>query len=248
MGRIITPNRYRFAIRRLYYRLRRLAYYGHQRFCPCCKAHLRVFLPFGVKQRPDAQCPSCGSLERHRLLLLYLQQQTSCFTAPQRILHVAPEPALTAILQTLPHVAYYTTDLMMNGVMVQTDLTHIAFPDSAFDLILCNHVLEHIPDDRQAMRELRRVLRRGGQAILQVPLDPQLEQTFEDAAITDPAERLRWFGQEDHVRLYGLDYPDRLREAGFEVHIDDFVRTLDPATVIHSGLDRNEYLYVCKHP
>jgi SAM-dependent methyltransferase len=144
------------------------------------------------------------------------------------MLHVAPEPCIEVRLRRRLGAGYLTADLMNTGAMVKMDIMDIQYPDESFDVIYCSHVLEHVPDDRKAMREFRRVLKRGGWAILLVPINAG--KTYEDPSITEPAERLRVFGQEDHVRNYGPDYVDRLREAGFavtETRVPDLVSPED---------------------
>ena len=215
--------------------------------CPLCGATARRFLPFGAGNvvRPDARCPSCGSLERHRLVWMYLRDETDLFTssAPKRMLHVAPEPVLRERLIGEPLIDYLSADLDPGLADVQMDITAIDFPDDFFDVILCSHVLENVPDDARAMRELCRVLRPTGWAILQVPI--LLERTDEDPSITDPAERLRRFAQRDHVRAYGPDYADRLRAAGFEVHLDRYAERLGRAGARRYGLLTEEVVHLC---
>ena len=191
---------------------------GDQRSCPICEHRSGGFLPFGVLARPNAECPWCGSLERHRLLWMFLQHRTDLFDGRTRsMLHVAPEAVLEAHFRERIGEGYLTADLFDPRAMVRMDITDIERPDDSFDVIYCSHVLEHVSDDRKAMREMRRVLKPDGWAILLVPITD--ETTFEDPSVTDPKERLRVFGQEDHVRRYGRDYPDRLREAGFDVEV-----------------------------
>jgi len=201
--------------------LTHLKYMGRQFACPICGGHFRKFLTAGVIPRPNAQCPQCGSFERHRLLWLYLYDRTNLFQKHLRILHIAPEPCIEHALKRLPNLEYLTADISNPLAMLQMDITQIPFSDNSFDVILCVHVLEHIVNDRQAMRELYRVLRPEGWGILQVPIYG--ETTDEDASITNPQERLRRFGQEDHVRIYGSDYKNRLEDAGFTVTVDHFL-------------------------
>lgn len=196
--------------------LKRMVYAGRRRHCPVCDRHARRFVPGGENSRPEAACPFCGSLERHRLVWLYFQRRTNLFDrSPKRVLHVAPESMFQPRLLEALAPGYLTADLFDPSVMERMDITDINHPDAAFDVIYCSHVLEHVPDDRKAMREFRRVLKPGGWAVLLVPITA--ERTIEDTSITDPAERLRRFGQEDHVRRYGSDFEHRLREAGFAV-------------------------------
>ncbi|NJW54655.1 class I SAM-dependent methyltransferase, partial [Salinimicrobium oceani] len=172
----------------------------------------RKFLPYGYEQQRDnVLSPSTLSLERHRLLWIYLKEHTTFFTAPHKVLHFAPEQAFYSRFKKLKNLDYTTTDLNSPLADVKADICDLPFEDNAFDFILCNHVLEHIPDDKKAMAELFRILRPGGTAILQIPQDLKREKTFEDDSITDPKERAKIFGQYDHVRVYGRDYFEQLR-------------------------------------
>lgn len=194
----------------------KIPYLGTARWCPICHGHSRCFRQFKHHPNREALCIHCGSLERHRFFWLYAQAHTDLFDGrPKRVLHIAPEPCLTDRLRQRLGNGYLTADLIDPRAMVKMDITAIQFPDDTFDVIYCSHVLEHVPDDRRAMREFCRVLKPSGWAILLVPIS--VKQTFEDPSVVDPAERLRLFGQEDHVRRYGPDYVNRLQEAGFNV-------------------------------
>jgi SAM-dependent methyltransferase len=199
---------------------------GFKYRCPFCRSYLRAFLPFGSKSpalqdnhvigggyRDNALCPVCDSLDRERLLYLFLLWNTDVFDTAKRLLHVAPETRVADILFAQTHVDYLTADLHSREAMLTMDITDIRFPDSSFDAIICNHVLEHIIDDRKAMSELFRTLKPGGWAILQVPMSPSLEHTYEDASKTTPQAREEAFGQWDHVRIYAQDYEQRLAQA-----------------------------------
>ncbi|HBB92907.1 MAG TPA: SAM-dependent methyltransferase, partial [Bacteroidales bacterium] len=190
---------------------------GDKVTCPVCGSSFKKFLPYGVHSRNNVLCPSCLSLERHRLIWIYLERETDFFTAPRRVLHVAPEQCFLGRFRKLKNLVYMTADLESPIADYHFDLHKIPFECNHFDAILCNHVMEHVADDRKVLSEILRVLRPGGLAILQVPRDPGLTATYEDSAITDPRDREVHFGQKDHVRLYGTDYPDRLRSAGFLV-------------------------------
>ncbi|HEU5170405.1 MAG TPA: methyltransferase domain-containing protein [Gemmatimonadales bacterium] len=215
---------------------------GHRRRCPVCGSFVRAFKPYGLVLRPEARCPSCGALERHRLVWLYLRYCTPFFDrTPRLMLHVAPERALEPGLTEVPNLRRITGDLTQRGVMLRFDVTGIPLPDDCFDVIYCSHVLEHVPDDHAAMRELHRVLKPGGFALLQVPV--LREQTFEDPSVTSPEERLRLFGQHDHVRVYGRDYPERLAQAGFIVRVEDFAALLPPPMRTYYGLMPGELVY-----
>lgn len=206
-----------------------IPYIGTGRYCPVCNRSSRKFAAAGADQREDAKCMHCGALERHRLTWLYFMRETDLFKR-QRInmLHVAHEQALEKLLKRCIGTTYLTADLDKPDAMVQMDVTHIQYPDESFDVIYCSHVLEHISDDKAAMSEFLRVLKRDGWAILLVPITA--DRTFEDPSVTDPSERERLFGQADHVRCYGRDYADRLRDVGFKVKVvspSDFLTRVD---------------------
>lgn len=185
---------------------------------PIDERSYRKFLPYGYgKQRLNALSPGTLSLERHRQMWLYLENETDFFHSIYKVLHVAPEQAFINRFKKLKNLDYLTTDLFSPIVDVKADITNLPFENETFDIVFCNHVLEHIVDDQQAMRELYRVLRKGGWGILQVPIKMNSEKTYEDFSITDKNERRKHFGQYDHVRWYGRDYFDRLERAGFSV-------------------------------
>ena len=210
-----------------------------------------AFLPKGVLKRPHAECPRCLSLERHRLMQLYLEQKMDLFQqGKKRLLHVAPEPIFFKQFLNNPKIDYVSLDKFTKGYKypketINGDITDLDFPNDSFDAIICSHVLEHIPDDRLAMSELFRVLKPGGWAILQVPLDANREETYEDFSITDPDERQKHFGQFDHVRVYGRDYGDRLTATGFKVTIDEFIYSFSQEDRFRLGLLMDEEIYLC---
>lgn len=209
----------------------------------------RSFLAYGyANPRENVLSPSTLSLERHRLLWLYLKNETDFFTRPQKLLHFAPEQAFYNRFKKLKHLDYTTTDLNSPIADVKADICDLPFEDNTYDTILCNHVLEHIPDDTKAMEELFRVLRPGGTGIFQIPQDLNRETTFEDATITDKKERTRIFGQYDHVRIYGLDYFDKLRSVGFEVEAVDYTAQLGKEQADKYRLAWGELIPVCKKP
>lgn len=196
-----------------------LAYVGRGRRCPICGTQRRRFLPYGyVTSREDALCPGCLSLERHRAIWLYITQHSDLRQKPQRLLHIAPEVSLRDKLRrSYADGDYVTADLESPLADMHFDVQHIPLDDRSFDVVICNHLFEHVEDDRRAMRELWRIMRPGGWGIMTVPEDRSRAETFEDDTITDPEERTALFGQYDHRRIYGRDYDDRLREAGFRV-------------------------------
>ena len=206
----------------------------------------KLFLPYGYgKQRPNVLSPSTLSLERHRLLWLYLKNETDFFTSKKKVLHFAPEQAFYKRFTQLKNLDYTTTDLLSPLADVKADICNLPFKDNSYDIILCNHVLEHIPDDTKAMEELYRVLKPNGMAILQIPQDLNRAQTFEDNTITDKKERAKIFGQYDHVRIYGLDYFDKLRSIGFKVEEVDYTAQLSSENIDKYRLAKGEIIPVC---
>lgn len=217
------------------YVARTLPYYGKARFCPVCSKSSRRFRQFGLVSREDAQCVHCWALERHRFLWLYLSKKTDLFDGtPKLVLHVAPEACFETSFKELLGNNYLTADLDNPLAMVRMDITNIEYADNTFDVIYCSHVLEHVQDDKRAMREFFRVLKNDGWAILLVPITS--EKTFEDPSIVDPVERLKHFGQENHVRRYGRDYIDRLSEAGFTVEVTKVNDLVQSGEAILMGL------------
>jgi len=225
-----------------------VAYRGSARSCPCCGGSFRTFLPSGHPVRPDAACPRCGALERHRLLWLYLAERTDLLTAPARLLVIAPEAQLQARLRGVPRLTYLSGDLQSPLAMARMDLLALPCRDRSFDAVLCSHVLEHVADARRALAEIRRVLVPGGWAILQSPIDTARATTFEDPSVTRPEDRKRVFGQRDHVRIFGRDYAELLARAGFEVRLDGFAREHGPAWATRHGIDPAEDIVRCIRP
>lgn len=197
-----------------------ILYIGRGRRCPICGTQRRKFMPYGyVTSREDALCPHCLSLERHRMIWLWITRNTTLLNDHPRLLHIAPEVSLMRHFKKMYRgiEGYITADLESPLADMHFDVQQIPLADSSIDVLICNHLLEHVEDDRRAMRELYRVLRSGGWGIMLVPEERNRATTFEDDTITDPKLRTELFGQYDHRRIYGRDYDDRLREAGFRV-------------------------------
>jgi len=224
--------------------LKKVAYLGFSRYCPVCKSWLRLFKPSGDPPRPDARCPVCWSLERQRLAILFLEHKTDLFDGSgKNMLQVAPEDGLEARFRRVPKLELLTADLDKPTAMVRMDLTNIQYPDESFDVIYCSHVLEHITDDRKAMRELARILKSDGWSVLMVPITAN--STFEDPSISDPVMRRQLFGQHDHVRRYGPDFIDRLEGEGFEVKPYEALEVVKSRDVTTFGV-AEEQLFFCK--
>lgn len=203
----------------------------------------RSFLPYGYgMQRNNVLSPSTLSLERHRLLWLYLTNETNFFSSKLKVLHFAPEQAFYKRFRKLSNLNYVTTDLNSPLADVKADICNLPFEDDEFDIILCNHVLEHIPDDTKAMQELYRVMKPNGWGIFQIPQDLNREKTFEDHTIINRHERAKIFGQYDHVRVYGRDYFDKLRTIGFKVDEVDYTSKLSEEDILKYCLAKGEVI------
>ena len=208
----------------------------------------RKFLPYGYgKQRENALSPSTLSLERHRLMWLFLRDETTFFTSNKKLktLHIAPEQCFLDIFRKQENLEYTTSDLESPIADVKADICDLPFKDNSFDVVFCNHVLEHIADDKKAMQELFRVMKKGGFGIFQIPQDIARETTFEDNSITDKKERAKIFGQYDHVRIYGRDYFNKLRSIGFKVDEIDYTQKISREKLERFCLMKNEILPVC---
>ena len=214
---------------------------------PIDEKRFRSFLPYGYESpRANVLAPATLSLERHRLFWLYLKNETNFFTASLKVLHFAPEQAFYKRFRKLKNLEYTTTDLNSPLADVQADICKLPFEDASFDVIFCNHVLEHIPDDTKAMQELYRILRPGGWGILQIPQDLERETTFEDDTITDKKERAKIFGQYDHVRIYGRDYFKKLRSIGFLVEEVNYTAKMTTEDIEKYRLAKGELIPVVK--
>ncbi len=220
-------------------------YAGNAVTCPVCKSRYKSFLPYGrINPRSNALCPSCLSLERHRLIWLFLQNETNFLSQKLRVLHVAPEPCFMKRFEKIHGEDYITADIESPLAKVKMDIHQIPFDDNEFDVVLCNHVLEHVENDILAMSEIHRVLRKNGWAIMQVPFfSPVPEVTYEDKSITDPREREKAFGQDDHVRKFGKDYLQRIAKSGLTPEANEFAKKMTPEECFGFGISRNEIIY-----
>ncbi len=222
-----------------------LFFKGNQFTDPIDNKSYRKFLPYGYgKQRENALSPGTLSLERHRQMWLYLKNETDFFTQNYKVLHIAPEQEFLRKFKKMKNLDYTSADLYSPIVDVKADILDLPFEDESFDVVFCNHVLEHIEEDQKAMSELYRVMKKGGWGIFQVPMKNSLEKSYEDFSITDPKERQKHFGQYDHVRWYGMDYFSRLEQAGFTVDINFYSKKFSPEERQKFGLLENEILPV----
>ena len=242
-----VPRKYLQLVSHFGARALSILYLGKGVKCSVCGSEFRKFLPYGRSGRDNALCPHCLSLERHRLMYLYLQRKTNFFKDNLKLLHVAPEYCFIDRFERMKNLDYITADIESPLAKVKMDIHQIPFPDNTFDVTFCNHVMEHVDDDIKAMSELYRVLKPGGWAIIQSPQDLSKATTYEDASITDPKEREKHFWQDDHLRLFGRDYGKRREKGGFKVTEDRFVmEQLTPEEVKLFALPANEIIYFCQ--
>jgi SAM-dependent methyltransferase len=231
-------------------RVRRYFMRGGTVHCPLCDQGAIAFLPAGTPPRAHALCPFCGSLERGRMMWLFLQRE-GLLPPGTRVLHIAPEKGLARRIASTPGIRYTAGDKHEPGYRypagtIDLDITAMPFADGSFDLVICSHVLEHVPDDRAALRELKRVLAPEGVGLVLVPQDMGRAVTFEDPTVTDPQDRLRLFGQFDHVRIYGRDLVERLREAGLRVEERYPGRELGTEERFRAGIRADEPIHLVR--
>jgi SAM-dependent methyltransferase len=238
------PRKYLQLVSHFFLRILAVFYRGNKVTCNVCGHSFRKFLPYGRKARENALCPHCLALERHRLMWLFLQQETDFFSKPMKVLHIAPELCFIDRMKAMPNLEYITGDIESPLATVKMDVHQIPFGENSFDVVFCNHVLEHVDDDILACSEINRVLKPKGWGILQSPVY-DLEKTLEDKSISDPVEREKLFGQRDHVRKYGKDYAKRLSQSGLRVEEKIFVQNLNKALIRKHALPESEIIFYC---
>jgi len=218
------------------------------KICPACQNRFPVYLPFGENLRKNARCPHCRSLERHRTLWLYFKNHTDLFSSTKNIklLHFAPEDVFLKKFATLNNIDYYPVDFnpRLRGIRDAVDVQHIKYDDEMFDIVICNHVLEHVEDDHQAIRELRRVLKKDGVAYIDSPVF-KIKTTLEDPEYNTPELRFKHYGQHDHLRRYGMDYVQRLENGGFLVNVIEPNKNFKKEELLRYGIKKGEKIYLC---
>jgi SAM-dependent methyltransferase len=243
----IIPRHYLQHVSHFFLRIFSLFLRGNKFEDPINGKTYRKLLPYGrLKPRENAIAPDSLSLERHRLMWLFLQDRTNFFTDKLKFLHIAPEYCFIKIFKGMKNIDYTTGDLISPWADVKMDVHDIPFEENSFDVVICNHVLEHVDDSNKVMREFYRVMKPGGWGIFQVPIDNNNPNTIEDKSVTDPKDRERLYWQSDHLRLFGRDYGDRLSKAGFKVTESDYINEIDPSLVERYALPKNEKVYFCE--
>jgi SAM-dependent methyltransferase len=241
------PRKYLQLVSHFAMKIMAVFYKGNNVECPVCSATFSKFLPYGrLTARENALCPNCLALERHRLMYLYLKEKTNFFTDNLKLLHVAPEYCFIDRFEKMPNIESITADIESPLAKIKMDLHHIPFAENTFDVVFCNHVMEHVADYMQCMKEIHRVLKPNGWAIIQSPQDWTKATTFEDPTITDPKEREKVFWQNDHLRLFGRDYNKVLEKAGFRVKEDRFVQEMPKSKSERYALPLEEIIYYCE--
>lgn len=233
----------------LFQKLSPILYAGSRYKDPINEKTYRKFLPYGysgIAKRTNVLSPGTMSLERHRLMWLYLKNKTNFFKANLKVLHIAPEQCFYKIFKKMDNLTYTTGDYNSPIADVHFDLHHAPFNDNSFDVIFCNHVLEHVEDADKCMQELYRIMKPGGWGIFQVPIDESRATTYEDKSIVTPEDREKHYWQKDHVRLFGLDYGEKLRAAGFKVTEDDYALQLSEQEADYYRIVRSETIYYCQ--
>ncbi|MFA1770064.1 class I SAM-dependent methyltransferase [Rufibacter glacialis] len=243
----VLPAQTRLSLRKFFWLSRSWLYLGTNVYCPLCERSFRTFLPFGKERRSQALCPRCHTLERHRLLWLYLQEQVHLQERSLAVLHMAPEPIVQQRLHALPNLLYRSADLTSPVAMDRVDLQALPYATASFDLILCSHVLAHVPDETKALQELRRVLKPQGQLLLQARLHPQ-EKTLETPEAVTPLQRQQVYGQSDRFRKYGQDFGERVAAQGFTVQAVAYANSRPAEEQTRLGLGLQELIFVATHP
>lgn len=242
-----VPRHYQQVMAAFLLRCIAVFYKGNNFEDPISGKKYRRLLPYGrIQSRQNALAPHSLSLERHRLIWLYLKNCTDFFTHPKRVLHIAPEYCFIKPFKKLSNLDYVTADLISPWADIKMDVQNIPFPENSFDIVICNHVLEHVDDDLKAMSELFRIMKPEGFGIFQVPIDYSINTTLEDKSINTPELREKFYKQRDHVRLYGRDYGQRLQLAGFKVTEDNYINSIPGELVQRYALPDEEILYICK--
>lgn len=243
--KLLIPNSIKYVLSIV---SRKLLYIGFSHFCNLCGSRLRLLLPYGDPLRQKAKCPVCYSLERSRLLWYVIQRQNK-MSAASFVLHFAPSQSLGRLVIKLVKNHYRSTDLIPSNYpdvfrVTKNDIASLNYPDKAFDIVICSHVLEHVLEDKKGIQEIYRVLSKTGFAYIMVPIDYDRKTTYEDIDVKTPKQRKIAFGQEDHVRWYGTDFKEKLTDVGFNVTV---YKTSDLSREVRQkmGLELKDEVFIC---
>jgi SAM-dependent methyltransferase len=246
--RKVIPEKVRIRLLMLRMQFRSLAYTGNNFYCNCCGKTFSRFLPYGNIRRENACCPWCHSLERTRVLLSYLERETTLFKGGRKILHFAPEWIIRKrFLQSAARKGYYSADINPALADHVADIMQIPFPEEYFDYILCSHVLGHVENESQAINEMYRVLKPGGEVLVMTILDLNNPVTYENPSLTSPEERLAAYGEPDLLRLHGMDFKQRLERPGIHIEVIDYRQKLSPSENrrMSTGNGERELIFRC---
>lgn len=242
LAQATIPRRYRYGLRAAVLAAISPLFAGDNVECPACGKSARRWASLTF---PESVCPHCFAFGRQRLMALYIQNELQLGQKPMTVLHFAAEPYFMRYFKEVPNLTYIAADLDPPSEAVRMDITDIALDDGSVDVVICSHVLEHVPDDAKAIREIKRVLAPGGLAMVLVPVHNNLPSTYEDPSITSPKDRLEAFHQRDHVRLYGADFEDRLGKCGVTVTVNRYAQSLGDEAIARYGLRKEEIIYIC---
>lgn len=243
----ILPEKIRINIRFLIYKIISYRYRGNKVTCNCCNKKFNRFLPYGDREvkRLNAACPWCLSLERTRMLWSYLCKSTF-LKNKNKILHFAPAKILENLLKNNPNIDYISADINPALAMDTVDITNIKYLSNSFDLIICGHVLSVVKEDKKALNELYRILKKGGTLILLEHIYTQYDTTFEDFSISNDNERTKFYGAPYLERCYGNDFKMRIKVTGFDVKELDYTKSLSKNEIVKFGLQNSGLLFLCK--
>jgi SAM-dependent methyltransferase len=248
LAKKIIPSGVRPFVNKIYFGINSIYYKGGDKYCPCCDSKVKAFLPYATydrEPRPNAQCPICGCMERHRLVWFFLQHKTEMFSKPTKLLHFAPEEMIQKKLKQIKNIDYLSADLYAANAMQKVDILNMPFEDNTFDATICLHVVAHVENDFKAYSELYRVTKSGGWVVLQTIVDEKLEKTIEYSGIDTPQKRKETYGQEDWYRIFGNDFKNRIESVGFSVLKIDYAKELGENDMVRMGLNQ-EPIYFCK--
>jgi len=225
--------------------IRSFFFKGNDYYCPVCQKKSGLFITSKDGLRENAVCPSCGSFERQRFFMLVFNKFSFINPDKYTMLDIAPTFCLQKVFKGNSNIEYVSFDISSPLAEIKGDITKMIFENNSFDIIICSHVLEHIENDLTALSEINRVLKSNGKAFFQIPLDKKMKSTFEDKTITNPEQRKEIYGQSDHVRIYGLDFPERLEKTGWTYEIINCSDTFDESLIRKYCLLEDEQIFVC---